>query len=55
MVCLYEQGGFEPVRTFFGQVGGGQFFAILCGRLKSILKTECTAVQCRLWWSSVSS
>jgi len=25
--------GVEPVRTFFGQEGGGQFFAILCGRL----------------------
>jgi len=25
--------GVEPVRTFFGQGGGGQFFAILCGRL----------------------
>jgi len=26
-----RRGRFEPVRTFFGQ--GGQFFAILCGRL----------------------
>jgi len=24
--------GVEPVRTFFEQGGGGQFFAILCGR-----------------------
>jgi len=24
--------GVEPVRTFFGQGGSGQFFAILCGR-----------------------
>jgi len=23
----------EPVRTFFGQGGGGRFFTILCGRL----------------------
>jgi len=25
--------GVEPVRTFFGQGGGGQFSMILCGRL----------------------
>jgi len=25
--------GVEPVRTFFGQGEGGQFFVILCGRL----------------------
>jgi len=28
-----RQGGFEPVRTFFGKGGVGQYFAILCGRL----------------------
>jgi len=35
MVCQHGQGGgeeAEPVRTFFGQAGRGQFFAILCGR-----------------------
>jgi len=33
--CPHGQGeGVEPVRTFCGQWGeGGQFFAILCGRL----------------------
>jgi len=25
--------GVKPVRTFFGQGRGGQFFTILCGRL----------------------
>jgi len=35
MVCPRGQGGLslEPVRTFCGQAGEGQFFAILCGRL----------------------
>jgi len=28
-----QEGGAFPVRTFFGQGGGGQFFAILFGRL----------------------
>jgi len=32
MVCPHGQEGIEPVRTFFGQEGVGQFFAILCGR-----------------------
>jgi len=26
-------GGVESVHTFCGQVGGGQFFVILCGRI----------------------
>jgi len=34
MVCPHGQGGrVEPVRTYCGQRGGVQFFAILCGRL----------------------
>jgi len=28
-----EKGGVEPVQTFFGKAGRGQFFAILCGLL----------------------
>jgi len=27
-----QEGGVEPVRTFFGKEEKGQFFAILCGR-----------------------
>jgi len=30
MVCPHGQGGVEPVRTFFGQGEGDQFFTILC-------------------------
>jgi len=28
-----DKGGVEPVQTYCRQGGGGQFFAILCGRL----------------------
>jgi len=33
MVCPHGQGGVEPVRTFCGQGGVGQFFTILYGHL----------------------
>jgi len=42
MVCPHGQEvrGIEPVRTFCGQGGGGQFIAILCGRLLWITPYE---------------
>jgi len=44
MVCPYgkrEMRGIEPVRTFFGQWGGGQFFADVFINDPLLLKTWC--------------
>jgi len=47
MVCPYGQGEVEPVRTFCGQEGGGQFFAILCGRLLWTVSNVALHSECR--------
>jgi len=43
MVCSHGQGKgrFEPVRIFCEQGGGGQYFAIFCGRLLWTAPKEC--------------